>query len=201
MVPQGPLQQVAGPEVRRLGVGRMQRRQHVVQRNVARGGDHDGAEEVDGAGREPERRPRLRPAQHRRHGDACAQRRGAEHRAHEPGVDGRDVDGLHGLDAGGRGNARERRHDEGREGEEDACDQAAAERCGHRCAGEEPAHDHTPDFADASTNSRKSRGARPIRRGRSEVTWALCPSSRKVKSSAKNAACALGISPSSPWAS
>src|SRR5918995_2562063 len=140
VIPGGPLRDVLVPAARRVGALGMQRREPVVERDVARDRYSDGADEVERAAGEYQRCGPLAHGDHGPRDQPEASHGRPEQRCHEGGCDGQFVDRLHRRDAMRRRQPLQRGHHERREGEEDAGDQPASESGRQRRGVEDPAH-------------------------------------------------------------
>src|SRR5215212_4966271 len=90
MVPRGPRRDVLGPIARRVGTLGVQRREPVVDRDVARDSYPDGAEKVERATGEHQRRRHLAPGDHSPNDEPKASHcRPEEHRHKEDGATAR----------------------------------------------------------------------------------------------------------------
>src|SRR5918998_5140521 len=163
VVPGGPLRDVLGPAARCAGVLGVQRREAVVERDVARDRYPDGANEVERAASDHQRRRPFAGGDHGPRYEPEASCGRPEQCRHESGGDGQLVDRLHRGDAVRCRQPLERGHHERREGEEDPRVQAASEGTNQRRGVEDPAHrlsSQTPVEAASRAYTAKSLGSR-----------------------------------------
>src|SRR5918999_2544011 len=164
VVPGGPLRDVLGPAARCAGVLGVQHREPVVERDVARDRYPDGANEVERAAGDHQRRRPFAGGDHGQSYQPETSHGRPEQCRHESGGDGQLVDRLHRGDAVRCRQPLQRGHHERREGEEDPRVQAASEGGRQRRGVENPIHRPPSQMPVAAASRASSRSAtrRPV---------------------------------------